>query len=169
MSVVRRLGFLHLNFELDLLLGPIEAAFQLLFTTKFFALLSDLTDPSKAPWRSHFVRMWFGDCYERLSSSYPFPHRWRSSGNRALIHDKTDRKIDLFVYEDATDDHADMADDDERVVIQLSSYSYETFVAQPSRRFVNAFSVVNSEMRCWISHALEASRPAAFDAYFSAI
>jgi hypothetical protein len=43
-----------------------------------------------------------------------------------------------------------LGDLNQRVVIQLASYAYEMFVAQPGRRFVHAFSVINSQMRCWI-------------------
>ncbi|KAA8911928.1 hypothetical protein FN846DRAFT_760479, partial [Sphaerosporella brunnea] len=38
----------------------------------------------------------------------------------------------------------------EKVVIQLASYAYDVFASQPRRRFVDAFTVINATMRCWI-------------------
>ncbi|KAF8241298.1 hypothetical protein K440DRAFT_665378 [Wilcoxina mikolae CBS 423.85] len=135
----------------------------------------DPSCPYPSPATQDKVVEWFMDYQQQLeSTSTPMRWCWKSSGDRFLYHQKTKRKVDLFVYPKELQQSPaggsqydwgkvvvlgelkyrkrgqEMGDDNSELVIQLANYVREAFGCQPGRRFVHSFTVVNERMRCWV-------------------
>lgn len=124
------------------------------------------TDPVVTAWFYEFVnRQFLPPCSSR---------RFYASGNRALTGSKSARKCDIFLHplrsdiEGSTNTKHDFSWTDVLVpgelkqdpktcnaaelVLQLACYVREVFGAQPTRRFVHAFTICRDLMRCWVFH-----------------
>lgn len=125
-----------------------------------------ISDPSQDN-----VVAWFMDYQQILQSTTTSQWAWQTSGQRYLLHQKSQRKIDLFTYPfGATPPNGqynwsqvavlgelklrkpgtETGDFNKKLVVQLAGYVREVFASQPSRRFVHAFTLVNDRMRCWV-------------------
>lgn len=150
------------------------------FFNRFFPDVCNLPDPNSpypSPATQGNVVEWFMDYQQQLQLSALFkPIRWcwKSSGEQALYHEKSKRKVDLFSYSKKLQQSREaqcqydwgnvvalgelkyrkrgqeMGDDNAGLVIQLANYVREVFGSQPGRRFVHAFTIVNERMRCWV-------------------
>lgn len=123
------------------------------------------TDPVVSSWFYEFVNR---QCL------VPSSRRFYASRHRALTGAKSARKCDIFLYpvraavESApTGKHdfhwpdvlvpAELKQEPKtcnsaEVVLQLACYVREVFGAQPTRRFVHAFTICRDMMRCWVFH-----------------
>ncbi|KAF8534196.1 hypothetical protein BDD12DRAFT_896759 [Trichophaea hybrida] len=142
------------------------------FFEQFFPANDDLPEPSKFPthhpekavvdWFNSYQQTW----RESKSAASKQTWNWKASGSRVLIHPDTKRKVDLFMYPDDEQDtdydwakvcvvgelknQQGLGDLNARVVVQLANYVKEMMWTQPGRRFVHGFTIINTNMRCWI-------------------
>jgi hypothetical protein len=83
--------------ELEPLLAPVQADFQLLLNGKFFVLLGYLNDPSTAPSRSYFVRRFVTTLHQFFHHASPPLPRPPFSAVLDALHDLIDPPLRTFI------------------------------------------------------------------------